>query len=101
MGERQNGKREGQRRQPFAEMIGKRLEIDADMIRGGSLVEIRGRSRVEIGGVRKIASYSTECVVLAMSKGTVSVCGERLECIFYRCGEAAVEGKICSVCFSE
>ena len=86
---------------PFWEGMGKSLEIDADMIRGGSLVEIRGRSRVEIGGVKKIGSYSTECVVLIMNQGTLSVCGERLECIFYRHGEAAVEGKIRSVCFAE
>lgn len=96
----EEGKKEKEKR-PFWEGMGRSLEIDADMIRGGSLVEIRGRNRVEIGGVKKIGSYSTECVVLVMSQGTLSVCGERLECIFYRHGEAAVEGKICSVCFSE
>lgn len=85
----------------FWEAMGGHLEIDADMIRGGSVVEIRGRSRVEIGGVTKIGSYSTECVVLVMNQGHLSVCGERLECVFYRHGEAAVEGKISSVCFSE
>jgi sporulation protein YqfC len=97
---RKERKKTGEKR-PFWESVGTKLEIDADMIRGGSLVEIRGRSRVEIGGVKKIGSYSTECVVLMMNQGSILVCGERLECIFYRRGEAAVEGKISSVCFSE
>ena len=97
---REEGKNAREKR-PFWEAMGSHLEIDADMICGGSIVEIRGQSRVEVGGVKKIGSYSTECVVLVMSKGTISVCGERLECIFYRRGEAAVEGKILSVSFSE
>ena len=82
-------------------LIGERLEIDADTIAAGSLVEIRGRNRAEVSGVRKIASYTTERVVLVIRRGTVAVCGEGLTCVFYRSGEAAVEGNISSVCFSE
>ena len=92
---------EGEKKRPFREAVGKRLEVDADMILGGSVIEIKGRSRVEITGVKRIGSYTTECVVLVMQAGTASVIGERLECIFYRRGEAAVEGRITSVCFSE
>lgn len=85
----------------FWESVNKRLEIDGDMLCGGSLIEIKGRSRVEVGGVEKIVSYKTEQVILALRRGTVSVLGERLECIFYRHGEAAVEGRIQAVSFGE
>ena len=85
----------------FGERIGKRFEIDADMISGGERIEIRGRSRAEIGGVKKVRSYCDTEVVLAVSKGTVTVRGARLECVFYRRGEAAVEGCIDSVSFGE
>ena len=91
----------GKEKHPLLEAIGKRFEIDADMISGGNRVEIRGRSRVEIGGVKKIKSYSDTCVVLLMDHGTLCVCGCRLECVFYRRGEAAVEGHINSVSFGE
>ena len=90
---------DGVKRRPFREAVGKRLEVDADMFLGGSLVEIKGRCRVEVMGVKKVGSYTTECVTLVLHQGAVSIVGERLECIFYRCGEAAVEGRISSVCF--
>lgn len=91
----------GREKQPLWERIGKHFEIDADMISGGERVEIRGRSRVEVGGVKKIRSYSETAVVLLLERGTLSVYGQRLECVFYRRGEAAVEGHIDSVSFGE
>ena len=92
---------EAARRPSFREAVGKRLEVDADMLLGGSLVDIKGRSRAEVAGVRRIGSYTTERVVLVLHQGAVAIVGERLECIFYRHGEAAVEGRIASVCFLE
>ncbi len=83
------------------ERVGKHFEIDADMISGGGRVEIRGRSRVDVGGVKKIRSYTDTQVVLVMERGSLSVCGKRLECVLYQRGEAAVEGCIESVCFGE
>ena len=94
-------RRKAAERGNFWEVLNKRLEIDGDMLCGGSLIEIKGRSRVEVGGVKKIVSYGTERVILAIHKGTVSVTGARLECIFYRRGEAAVEGQIHAVSFGE
>ena len=96
-------KRKGEKRvkPSLSALIGERLEIDADTIAKGSLVEIRGQNRAEVSGVRKLASYTAERVVLAKRRGTVAVCGEGLVCVFYRSGEAAIEGKISSVCFSE
>ena len=85
----------------FWESVSKKLEIDGEMLCGGSLIEIKGRSRVEVGGVVKIVSSGTEQVILALRKGSVAVLGERLECIFYRSGDAAVEGRIHAVSFSE
>ena len=92
-GQRQDGKR------PISEVIGKRFEIDADKIRGGSRVEICGRGRVELGGLKKIDSYSDTCVRVLADEGILSVRGERLECVFYRRGEVAVEGRIDSVSY--
>ena len=93
--------REAGERRPFLENLSKRFEVDADMIGSGNRVEIRGRSRVEIGGVKKILSYTDDAVVLALANGTITVQGERLECVFYRQREAAVEGKIGGVFFDE
>ncbi|MBR4872428.1 MAG: YabP/YqfC family sporulation protein [Clostridia bacterium] len=94
-------RRAAERGKTFWETVNKRLEIDGDMLCGGSLIEIKGRSRVEVGGVEKIVAYETEQVILALRKGTVSVTGARLECIFYRRGEAAVEGQIHAVSFGD
>jgi len=86
-------------KRPFLETISKRFEVDADMIGNGVRVEIRGRGRVEIGGVRRILSYSDDAVVLALTCGKMTVKGEGLECVFYRRNEAAVEGRIDGVFF--
>ena len=88
-------------KESIREKVGKRLEIDAGMICGGALVEIRGRNRVEISGVKRIVSYTSERIELALVKEILSIAGQRLECIFYRSGEVAVEGKIQSVSFLE
>ena len=93
--------RGGGEKRPFLESLSKRFEVDADMIGSGNCVEIQGRSRVEIGGVKEILSYSDDRVVLALAHGTLTVQGERLECVFYRQREAAVEGKIGGVLFGE
>ena len=76
-------------------------ELDFDAIRRGELIEIRGRTRVDVGGVREICEYSSEQIVLSVEKGGVKISGDRLTCIFYRRGAAAVEGKIRLVEFLE
>ena len=86
-------------RPSIAEAMGKRLEIDADLMRSGVRVEMRGRQRVEIGGVRRVVSYEDTCVRLQLTGETVAVTGCRLECVFYRDGEMAVEGRIDGVSF--
>ena len=84
---------------PFLTRLGKRLEVDADMIRRDEWIEIRGRSRVELGGVKKIVGYSETDVRVALKQGTVQVLGRSLECVLYRRSEVAIEGEILSVCF--
>ncbi len=87
------------KRSDIWERIGKRFEVDADMIRCGERIEIRGQSRAEVSGVRRIVSYTDTRVVLLLNRGMVSVEGENLECVFYRRGEAGVEGKLRAVRF--
>ena len=77
------------------------MEIDADMIRGGERVEIRGRRRVEVEGVGKILSYERECVRLQLARETLRIEGCRLECVFYREKEVAVEGRIDGISFED
>ena len=81
--------------------IGERFEVDADMIRRGEWIEIKGRNRVEINGVKKIGLYSDTCVRLILGKGSVTVKGCALTCVFYQRGAAAVEGTVESVSFVE
>lgn len=92
-------RKEGKPKGGFWETIGKRLEMDLDAVGRGELIEIRGRSRVEIGGVREICGYSPERVCLAIRNGEVEVRGTGLVCVFYRRGAAAVEGHIQAVEF--
>ena len=89
------------RRGTFSELLGKQFEIDADLIGSGCRVEIRGHNRVEVSGVKRIGSYTETEVVLILDGDVLTVCGERLECVCYRRGAAAVEGKIRSVSFGE
>ncbi len=88
-------------RPTLKERFEKEFEIDADMMSGGGRVEIRGRTRVEVGGVKKIRSYSDTCVELLMDRGVLFINGRRLECVFYQRDAAAVEGLIDSVGFGE
>ena len=91
--------KKGKGKKPFLARLGQRLEVDAEMIRRDEWIEIRGRSRVELGGVKKIVAYSETDVRVALKQGTVQVQGRMLECVLYRRGEVAVEGDIRSVCF--
>ena len=92
-------RKEGKAKGGFWEAIGKRLEMDLDAVGRGEVIEIRGRSRVEIGGVREICGYSPECVCLAIKNGEIEVSGAELVCVFYRRGAAAVEGHIRAIEF--
>ena len=89
------------RKRLFWERIDRALDVDADMLQSGIRIELRGRTGVVIEGVRKILSYTDERVDLRLADGSVSVMGERLICVFYRRGEAAVKGRIIGICFGE
>ena len=56
---------------------------------------------MEVGGVKKILSYADTCVQLQLSHSTLTVIGCRLECVFYRGEDVAVEGQIDAVSFEE
>ena len=86
-------------KRPFLETVGKRFEIDTDVMRGLGRVEIRGRRRVEVSGVKSIKSYADTRVQLQLAKDTLTVMGRRLECVFYRGDDVAVEGQIDAVNF--
>lgn len=101
-GARMKSESENKRRKvPLFEKIEKRIELDADMMRSGEWIEIRGRNRAEIGGVRRILSYSDTCIQLTLKQGVLSVNGRDLECVLYRNCEVAIEGHIDTVSFSE
>ena len=100
-GGNQVGRRSEKKKEARSVVAPRRMDLDFDAIRRGELIEIRGRTRVDVGGVREICEYLPEQIVLTVEKGRVKITGERLTCVFYRRGAAAVEGKIRLVEFLE
>ena len=78
------------------ERICRRLDLP-----GGSLVTVRGRGQISVGGSRKILEYTSERLRIALSFGQVVICGRDLECISYGGGQISAEGVIDTVSFSE
>ena len=83
------------------ERICRRLDIPCDALPGGSLVTVRGRGQISVGGSRKILEYTSERLRIALSFGQVVICGRDLECISYGGGQISAEGVIDTVSFSE
>ena len=88
-------------RESLAEKINKKLDISPDILPGGSLVSIRGRSSVSVSGSTGILLYTPTEIKLSLRRGTLSVCGCRLVCTSYNAEELSIDGKIESVSFSE
>lgn len=74
-----------------------KLGAVGDLLAGGSFVEIRGRYRVKLNGVGRILCYSDTRLVFALGRETVTVAGERLECVSFGYGMAIVAGCISGV----
>ena len=98
MNKEQSSKHE---RETLSEKIIKKLDIQPDILPGGTLVSIRGRSSVLISGSTGITLYTPEEIRLSLKKGALSIKGFRLICTSYNAEELRIEGKISSVIFEE
>ena len=79
----------------------RRIGMPCDLLPGGSLITVRGRGEVAVGGGKRIIEYTRESIRIALSNGEVLVRGHGLECISYHVGQMSVEGVIDSVEFLE
>ena len=78
----------------FMERIGRELDIDCDMICRGFGVEMRGRTRAEICGARRILIYTDSQISFVTPEGIFSVLGKHLSCVSYKRGTVIVEGRL-------
>jgi len=95
-----NNKQKEQRR-TLVEYLSLKAELPSDALAGEVRIELRGRSSLFAGGCKRIITYSTGLIVLAIKGGTVSVKGEGLICTSYHSGTVSIEGRITSVSFGE
>jgi sporulation protein YqfC len=95
------GMKEKKKDRGALERICRRFDIPCDVLPGGSLVTVRGRGQVTVGGSRRILEYTKERIRIGLSSGQVVICGRELECISYGVGQISAEGIIDSVSFSE
>lgn len=85
----------------LTEKITKRLDISPDILPGGTMVAIRGRTSVSVSGSTSILLYSPEEIRLSLPKSTLSIRGCRLICTSYNAEEMSIDGEIKSVSFEE
>lgn len=88
-------------KESLGEKISRGLDIPPDILPGGSLVTIRGRSALSVSGSSSIILYTPEEIRLSMKKGMLSIKGNSLVCISYNSAEISIEGHINSVSFEE
>ena len=88
-------------KQTLGEKITRGLDIPPDILPGGSLISIRGRSSLSVNGSTSIILYTPNEIKLSMRKGALSVRGKELVCISYHSFEINIEGHIDSVNFEE
>lgn len=85
----------------FSERMCRALDIEPDVLLGSSLIEIRGRGAVTIGGGGRILDYTDEEIRIALKKGAVVINGKHLVCASFCAGKVRIEGRIKSVKFEE
>lgn len=75
------------------------LDITRDAALGMPVVTVVGNSEAYVENFKSIVEYDCARVKLLTKKGLLSICGERLEILYYDEEEIAVRGKICNVEF--
>ena len=88
-------------RPSFAEKINKSLDIPPDILPYGTLISIRGRTSISVGGSVCILLYTPNEIKLSLHKETLSIKGCRLVCASYHAEEIRIDGRIDSVTFAE
>lgn len=84
-------------KRPLPEWLAVRLDLPPDLFDGGFRAELRGRSSLTVHGVRRIAVYTPERIVLAVKGGNVTIAGQRLVCTSYLAGAVGIDGHIDSL----
>ena len=79
------------------ETIVEALDITKDAALGMPVVTAVGNSEVYVENFKSIAEYDCKKVKLLTRKGFLSICGERLEILYYDEEEIAVKGRICNI----
>ena len=72
--------------------------IDKDMI-AGPHTEIFGNSKINIEGCLGVVEYTDTYLKLKLQKGTLIICGEQFDIVFFEQRLITVKGKISSVEF--
>ena len=81
------------------ERVNRALDIPPDVFGGESLIELRGRNSVSIGGGGRILLYTPEEIRIELKRGCVSIVGKRLGCTSYHAGSVGIDGYICEIRF--
>ncbi len=97
--ERMMRKNNGERRESLREIVSRKLDIQPDIIPGGSLFEVRGRSSMTVSGCGKILLYTPQEIRLSLKKSMLSVKGSSLICTSYYAGAVGIDGCIDSISF--
>ncbi len=90
-----------EKRESFREKLYRNLDIEPDILPGGSTLELRGRNSMTVRGGGRILEYTPESIRLELGEGELSVRGARLICTSYRAGAVGIEGRIDGISFEE
>ena len=77
------------------------LDLPADTLPGGWMIEMRGRHEITVRGCGKILEYTPERIRLSLPHCILNVLGCRLCCIAYHADAVSVEGVIRQIMFEE
>lgn len=88
-------------RRPLTEWLAVKLDIPADTLTHGLRLDMRGRNTLTVHGCTGILDYSPCGIRLALTDGTLTVCGQRLICTSYLAGAVGIDGRICSLQFED
>lgn len=85
----------------FRERLSRSLDIPPDTLPGATFIEIRGRNSLTLKGGKKILTYTPYEIRVSLKKGSLRICGSRLQCTSYYVGAIGIDGFIKSVCFED
>ena len=84
-------------KESMTEYFNRRFDLPPDLIGSGLTLELRGRNKLLVCGCKEILEYSSERIMIGLTRGEVLICGRRMTMSAFYDGKIGIDGEICAI----